>query len=49
VSPAVCRAVPLLGVSQCGWDDGDIGAWYYFILRIILYGMTVADIIFFTE
>jgi len=46
VSPAVCRALPLLGVSQCGWDNGDIGPWYYFILRIILYGMKIAEIIF---
>ena len=46
VSPAVCPAVLLLGVSQCGCDDGDIGAWYYFILRISLYGMTIAEIIF---
>jgi hypothetical protein len=42
--PAVCRAVSQLGVSQCGWDDGDIGSLYYVILRIILHGMTIAEI-----
>ena len=45
VSPAVCWAVPLLGVSQCGWDDGGVGPSYYFIVRIILYDMTIAEII----
>ena len=44
VSPPVCRAVPLLVVSQCGWNDGDTGAWYCFILRTILYDMTNAEI-----
>jgi hypothetical protein len=47
VSLAVCQAVPLLGVSQCGWDVGDIDAWYCFILRIILYGVTIAEMIFY--